>query len=784
MKKIIRSQRWFFITSCIALLSVGLSACSSTENDMTSPSTPDDPISNDDWQTVPANGGTIDKGDIALTFPSGTFGSDANIAITEVQKGQTGGNNEASKFYQISMPCTTNKPITVKIKSNEEGDNISFVAFADSYCMSNGEDRKAELQYETTYSNGEYSATIPTINGGVADENVNFIIGLGRFNNPRKAGTRGLLTEVLYEGKVGNISYQLRYPWSLFSHNTDVLNRLAPISLKINDYIKESITQITSLGFKVEGEKILYVDFDLNLNDTDWGGHQVCGIPGGSGYSMWVSLGVKKVLESTEDQIKCTVIHEIFHWFQSYYDPRSNLAKSKKSLSGEETILYEAGAVWAEQFMNSGKLNGEFVKDYLPLYTISVKDLDAVFSFETDASVTKSSQEKYKRHGYALSTLLYYLTSPIADMKAFNIDKTKIVEIYKKWTTVPGSGFWPIESWLYDHNSGFLHSTQFDEYVIALMTGKLIEEVNINNVGYPEGLERKAVIKELGKKEFKATCYNNGTASHKFDFTNYINNEKTFKGKKIVVKQNGGEDISTYIIAQNKSNFKLLKGSFSENDSLTIGGDELDNLFGKGERIMLHVLTINHNHDNSEFGVSLELKEETTPKTNIKEVSFGFNCYYIENSDERFYEHIVFPKESLSVSASGGSFSVSGSFKKNYSDYQNKREYNYTISFDASYDDQGFSVIKNLKVTYVLKYTEGPYKGSTNSYTLTASDLPFTSSSSTRAHWGGIEKNTGQLIKSWDYTSHKYYQDKDEGTFSRSYKKNDKNSIDVYIDWE
>ena len=725
MKKIIRSQRWFFITSCIALLSVGLSACSSTENDKTSPSTPDVPISNDDWQTVPANGGTIDKGDIALTFPSGTFGSDANIAITEVQKGQTGGNNEASKFYQISMPCTTNKPITVKIKSNEEGDNISFVAFADSYCMSNGEDRKAELQYETTYSNGEYSATIPTINGGVADENVNFIIGLGRFNNPRKAGTRGLLTEVLYEGKVGNISYQLRYPWSLFSHNTDVLNRLAPISLKINDYIKESITQITSLGFKVEGEKILYVDFDLN--ETDWGGHQVCGIPGGSGYSMWVSLGVKKVLESTEDQIKCTVIHEIFHWFQSYYDPRSNLAKSKKSLSGEETILYEAGAVWAEQFMNSGKLNGEFVKDYLPLYTISVKDLDAVFSFEKDASVTKSSQEKYKRHGYALSTLLYYLTSPIADMKAFNIDKTKIVEIYKKWTTVPGSGFWPIESWLYDHNSGFLHSTQFDEYVIALMTGKLIEEVNINNVGYPEGLERKAVINELGKKEFKATCYNNGTASHKFDFTNYINNEKTFKGKKIVVKQNGGEDISTYIIAQNKSNFKLLKGSFSENDSLTIGGDELDNLFGKGERIMLHVLTINHNHDNSEFGVSLELKEETNKDFKIEDIDLEFD--YTTNRDGRqsggFFK-IGFIKERIKVTRKDNTYTVVCENKGSYT-----TEF---LSFDVTMQDNKFGPITNL--TAGRTSNDGKDK-----FSFDATDIELSSSNSELATWKGYDNN-------------------------------------------
>ena len=725
MKKIIRSQRWFFITSCIALLSVGLSACSSTENDKTSPSTPDVPISNDDWQTVPANGGTIDKGDIALTFPSGTFGSDANIAITEVQKGQTGGNNEASKFYQISMPCTTNKPITVKIKSNEEGDNISFVAFADSYCMSNGEDRKAELQYETTYSNGEYSATIPTINGGVADENVYFIIGLGRFNNPRKAGTRGLLTEVLYEGKVGNISYQLRYPWSLFSHNTDVLNRLAPISLKINDYIKESITQITSLGFKVEGEKILYVDFDLN--ETDWGGHQVCGIPGGSGYSMWVSLGVKKVLESTEDQIKCTVIHEIFHWFQSYYDPRSNLAKSKKSLSGEETILYEAGAVWAEQFMNSGKLNGEFVKDYLPLYTISVKDLDAVFSFEKDASVTKSSQEKYKRHGYALSTLLYYLTSPIADMKAFNIDKTKIVEIYKKWTTVPGSGFWPIESWLYDHNSGFLHSTQFDEYVIALMTGKLIEEVNINNVGYPEGLERKAVINELGKKEFKATCYNNGTASHKFDFTNYINNEKTFKGKKIVVKQNGGEDISTYIIAQNKSNFKLLKGSFSENDSLTIGGDELDNLFGKGERIMLHVLTINHNHDNSEFGVSLELKEETNKDFKIEDIGLEFD--YQTNIDGRQsgrFFMIGFIKERIKVTRKDNTYTVV---------CENKGSYDTEfLSFDVTMQDNKFGPITNL--TAGRTSSDGKDK-----FSFDATDIELSSSNSELVTWKGYDKN-------------------------------------------
>ena len=138
-------------------------------------------------------------------------------------------------------------------------------------------------------------------------------------------------------------------------------------------------------------------------------------------------LGAKKLLSATEDDIKFTVIHEILHWFQAFYDPRSNYKKSKKSYSGEELILYEAGAVWAEQFMNGGKLNGNFVKQYLPTYLRSVKDLDAVYpSNETQTN-------KYSNQGYGMSSMLYYFTSPISEMTAFGIDKTKIVDIYKKW---------------------------------------------------------------------------------------------------------------------------------------------------------------------------------------------------------------------------------------------------------------------------------------------------------------------------------------------------------------
>ena len=174
------------------------------------------------------------------------------------------------------------------------------------------------------------------------------------------------------------------------------------------------------------------------------------------------------------------------------------------------------------------------------------------------------------------------------------------------------------------------------------------------------------------------------------------------------------------------------------------------------------------------------LLEDFTPKTNIKKVTFSFNCYH---NDSRYFDDVDFPLKDLSVSASGGTLKISGSLKKPYSSYGTEGEYNYTISFDASYDNQGFSVIKNLKATMDQKITKGPTKGTTASYTLTAADMPFVYYNS-RATWGGIEKNTGQLIRSWDYTKHSYYQDKDEGTTSRKYEKNDNNSVYIYIYWD
>ena len=91
-----------------------LTACKEDDSNADEQAPPSVPVSNDDWQNVSASGGTIEKGDIALTFPAGTFSSSEKVAITNVKQGSMLGEYEASPFYQITMPCTAGKPTTIR----------------------------------------------------------------------------------------------------------------------------------------------------------------------------------------------------------------------------------------------------------------------------------------------------------------------------------------------------------------------------------------------------------------------------------------------------------------------------------------------------------------------------------------------------------------------------------------------------------------------------------------------------------------------------------------------
>lgn len=582
---------WMLTLLSAMCMLVAFTACSSTEDsteDSAKPN-PEVPINDGDWQTVPVTGGTITKDSLSITFPNGTFAEDAKVAITEVKKGEIGGEYEVSKFYQIAMPCTASKSIALKMKSSEKDDNICFVAQADAFSVCTGGKRKVEHHYETNYTNGEYSTSIPAIKGDL-DENLYFTIGLGRILDPStgKTRTRAYKNQVLFEGTVKNVNYQIRYMWTIFDQiswsikGDETFDKIINISGKVHNYVKESITKILDLGFKVEGSPTIYIDFDTS--EKDWGGHQFCALPLSTSWSTYVSLGTKMLTdkETTDTDIKCTVIHELFHWFQTHYDPRSNYKKAKGG--GEEVVIYEMGGAWIENLINDGQLNAKFLNyDVLRHHVL----------FEADRFGLTDMKERignnYQQQGYLMSPLLYYLCSS-NEMKDYGFSNKSVLELHDLFSTgfnvsVLGANSFArtiniMDDWakIY-HDCNFFLGTQIDDYYLKLLSGELVKGVDIFSIWQADSLEKGSILiksvtnshKEFnGNKLYSYGC--NFRAFHLYDFRN-----ESLKEKQFVIKQEK-EGIQTYILTANKTDKKYKRiGTISTNkDSIVVSGSELE----------------------------------------------------------------------------------------------------------------------------------------------------------------------------------------------------------------
>ena len=601
------------LTAALMLAVIFMVSCSEKNEETAEPVKPVVPIDEGDWQSVPAKGGTIEKGNIAITFPSGTFTSDTKVAISEVKKGQMCGDYELSPFYQVSLPAKCACAVTVTVKSDAKSSNPRFMAFTEGLRKSALEESRHGLSLDATAADGGYTVTLPATKNDDDDNNNTVVLGLVDY--PDEGSAKSRVNANAIEGKVGNIEWYFDYnSWDDLWMSASEKTKRNELKAKINTYIPLAIKQIHDLGFAIKTNRQIPFVFVKDSSHPDAYGFFVQD----SRYDEWstIELNLVKLLDNVDEtSLKQTVIHELLHYYQADYDPRGPF--KKKVQQGEENILCEAGSVWAESFMDNGRMNGNFLKDYLPLYLISVKDLDAAYAAE--GAVKKNKFIMYQRHGYGMSTLLYYLTSPISEMDAFDIDKKKIVDIYKKWDKNARQSFTPLKQWLQEHDTGFPNTEDFDKYIVSLLSGTLIKHPKINaaELAYPEGPHwNKATINKDGKHSFDATCYTLGCSSIKLIVGGYTNSkgEKSFAGKELVVKQTK-PDLNTYIIAQgtNKDKdllFKEIKGKTMQGDSLVVAGEELDGLFGKGMLTYLHVVTVNHQSSKQASNVTVEIRDQ------------------------------------------------------------------------------------------------------------------------------------------------------------------------------
>ena len=629
---------WLTLSAaCILILTAGLAACSSeSDNEEKKEGKNENTNTGNGSNTVTSDAGTVSFGDLTIDFPKGAFLKDAKVKVTEVKKGAVGGDYEASKFYKITMPVTTLKNLTLKVKSSEQGDDMRFVLRAPGYARSYHETVEIDSYLDAKYSDGEYTAILPPIdNDADIDESLELTVGMARL--PQEvATTRGA---TLLGGQVGDVKWEIDYSLGALvklALNKSAVSKIEAFKPTLNEYVKDAITKITNLGFKID-DKERKIPIYLESNPDRWGQHNQSRI---SNTKSSISVFYEKMLDSKPDLegLKCTIIHELFHYFQAEYDPRCAYNKGGGFLNwayGDELILYEMAAVWVEKFMNGGQLNAGFLKTEAFHHVFSVSGISSKdvlgIGMESERWTSTVKFKYYSQQGYSMASLLYYLTTQVPDF-----DDKAVLELHQMWKTSWKSGkFYDIfEDWVKRHDSYLLTSYTIDDYYMMLWTGSLVKDFCVYDVF--AGGQTNGFFKNGDKKiDLKGTLYPFGCAARYIKLVDF--KDISLEHKQLVIKQLDKNTHSYVLLADTTSSFRKFTSYHSQGgaefieagDSVVISGSTLEGMRLKDGTFYHAFFIITTNIGNTmqsvlknDFQATIELRDLPMPSVSPAKLAF------------------------------------------------------------------------------------------------------------------------------------------------------------------
>ncbi len=581
MKATNKIIRWAAFLVASVMLTVGMSACGD-KNEIEEPDTPVAPVTPihpEDYVTIPASGGTVNKDDIAITFPDGTFTADTKVAVTKVQRGKCLGDDEVSTFYQLTLPPTIGKPLTVSIVCDEEGDDINVVAHTRCYRLSEDETTFNDILLESSYSGGVYNSTVPAFYNGTYDADDQLAISIGvahleycgdRDPSEVKATRAQLFNEKFTEG---NVSWHFNFS-PYFKHA--YADKLLLHWDEINETIREAIKQLHDLGLKVT-KRDIGMSFK-NLGEPDGVFEQSCVKDEWS--TVAFNTNILDNFAASRDRFRRSAIHELMHIFQADYDSRwpynkagglnGVVTQGSYQESDELLLLYESGAVWAEQFMG-GSFSTEFASTYISDFIQGFDDADLI-------NPDVSRHKRYEYHGYGASVLMQYLTK---GMRSHNLNDKSIAELYKIWHD---TNYWLskqgpkncIKDLTKTHGRDIFQLDYYDDFLISLATGDLIDGISCETLAKSYNGNINATKPTV---EVNATCYPFGAQANSFRFS-IDDNDSQLESKELLIEQSA-EDVCTYLFMLDKEENKWYRvASIFKDMPYAISGFELKEKYG------------------------------------------------------------------------------------------------------------------------------------------------------------------------------------------------------------
>ena len=589
--------------------------------------------------TVSAQGGTIEEGNIKINFPSGTYDGDRQVEIKEIEQGKTALEEEVSSFYEVFMPADSKKPLQISIKSDVKGDNIGFIAHAPGVALhdENRETAYGDIRLQSKYANGTYTATIPSINDSKNPEGLKISFGLVKMsdNTSVSANARSTRSE-----EDGDIKWHKIWGIYYFSSNRKKVEAL------IDDAMTQAVKIIKNLGFKVKGDRDIPLDFSIYFTNTN-----VCGYFIQSRVSdewSYISLNSSYIFDNIDKnpmEIRRTIIHELFHYFQANYDPASSTSDKCFEGYNEDLFIrnriYEAGGVWIEKYVDSNKYyDSDWKKDFQ--YNFIAPYNEGEIAESSDDLKTGTTKEKY-----ATAQHWGYGSAPIFDWFVYKKDASVILELYKEFKKGKVTMF---RHWIEDCEkaTGVQFHSDFDNYATKMCEGSLVHGISYgSNVDY-KPVDKKYGLYDVckgkwgnwtvdGIKEFKNPVYQYGVRPNLLAPSTNSKDKINLKDKQIRLEQEN-ENLKTKVWFYEEATGKYTYlGEFKKGSDLLIKDEKIlnqllyenDAVNHKAKVLLLGTWMIKQSKVQEESIIKVALVKE--PKITKVAITYAYNDTNNEN---------------------------------------------------------------------------------------------------------------------------------------------------------
>ena len=345
----------------------------------------DDPSDTDPAENlnVDKTGGTIFKEEFKLVIPADAFPASVTMEITAQAKGSVMNEFEASPFYKVKLPRNFTKPLRIELPTDTEisqGD-VYFRFSAPGVEISSQQESVSTIWIKGVKEGDLYYAELEPFEEA-SGETGELIVGLVKdYQESDDSETRAITSEkkcVVYAPR--------------FYHEE---------SRDIALHMEEVIKRLEAIGFSfAKRNKQIQVEVK-KLSGADAYGYF---IP--SRYSSdWNSLVINSQKLSEKEEIKRTIMHEMTHFVQYYYDPRWLVTKS--FVGGDFLWMDEAVAVWAESLYVEGISSVQLGNQFCPLEGFS-----------------PLTGEEKNAHGYGMAGLVRWMANRYGN--------DKIVELHKQ----------------------------------------------------------------------------------------------------------------------------------------------------------------------------------------------------------------------------------------------------------------------------------------------------------------------------------------------------------------